>query len=299
MNINIWVSYHSNEIYDKYKLNELDTSIYKSFNTSEHYPLLHSYFNEFITMYHVYKNDIKSDIVGFCHYRRYFDLSTIDFNDVYDNDKIICKMGWDYLLDHNKQEWPLCRTLSKIVYNTYLQYFKTHNIKLKYEYDYYLSNPIDIAGSGMFICRYDTFYNMMNDFFNYFNEIFPNWENDHNIICNVFDVNKNELNWRMPSYAFEQLIGFLLRNYNDHIVEFNNINHIYAYKLKTGEFDEIEHIKQLYYIYLKNGINCFYIIQNNINVNDWHTLNHKYMFEYINIINNENEIETNNYIMLS
>ena len=132
--------------------------------------------------------------------------------------------------------------------------------------------------------------------FSYLNEIlFPNFINDYNVIYNKEKPNRNF------SYALEQLFGFLIRNnnYNNSIIKYNKINHIYAYELKTGDLEEFYYIKNLYNSNLKTGFKKFYIITNNIIVNDWQLLNEKYYFYHIEIINSFDKINTNNYIILT
>lgn len=79
--LKIWVSYHKDDIYDKYKLGELDKNIFIPFNLSktpkeENINYLNKHWNELCTLYYVWKNQKKSDLVGFCGYRRLFDNIT-------------------------------------------------------------------------------------------------------------------------------------------------------------------------------------------------------------------------------
>lgn len=83
--LKIWVSYHKDEIYDEYKLGELDKNIFIPFNLSktpkeDNINILHPYWNEICTLYYVWKNQKKSKWVGFCGYRRLFD-NIVDINE--------------------------------------------------------------------------------------------------------------------------------------------------------------------------------------------------------------------------
>ena len=299
LKITIWCSYHDNNLINEYKLNELNTNIYKLYNTTlfeQHN--LNKYFSEFTTMYNVWKNNIKSDVIGFCHYRRYFDLSTINFEDIYNNNEIygIDEHSGGYTLNNENKEWPFCSNYENIIYNTFLHFLKEYNVPLKQSYEYYYNNFFYQFGCGLYLLKYDTFYYLANIFFNYLNTIiFPNFINDYNVIYNKESPNRNF------GYVIEQLFGFLIRNnnYNNSIIKSNKINHTYAYKLKTGNIKEIEYIKNLYITNLKTGFKKFYIISNNINVKDWELLNNDYFYNYIKIIKYENEIENKNYIILS
>ena len=85
--LKIWVSYHKDELYDKYKLGELDKNIFIPFNLSktpdgENINYLNEYWCEICTIYYVWKNQKKSNWVGFCTYNRLFDnIEITDEND--------------------------------------------------------------------------------------------------------------------------------------------------------------------------------------------------------------------------
>ena len=79
----IWISYHKDEQVQKYGLHDDDT--HKLFAT--HHDVegknindLNSVYSEMVTMYYVWKNEQKSDYVGFNHYRRKFGVSRLPNN---------------------------------------------------------------------------------------------------------------------------------------------------------------------------------------------------------------------------
>ena len=294
MNVTIWVSYHSNEIYNKYKLNELDTSIYKLFNTSEYYPALHKYFAEFINLYHVYKNNIKSDVIGFCHYRRYFDLSTIDFNDVYDNNKLIYYKDiyyWD--LNGLSEAFPKFKDIS--FFKLFLNYLNENNIKLKHSINYYNHNKISIVQTPIIICKYNTFLYVAKILFDYVNYIFPNWENNDFLIVNYF---KNDP--RIFSLILEQLFGFLCANieYNNILLERNKKLNNYLTILNTLNNNEINCVKNIYINKLLEGFEYFYVLNNtNFNLDEiFHGC--EFNRRQFKIINSIDEIKNINYTII-
>lgn len=92
----IWVSYHKDELVQQFNLHDDDT--HKLFAThndvdGENINRLNPLFSEMVTMYYVWKNDIKTRYVGFEHYRRHLTVhkmpkkgqcqvyTTIDFGD--------------------------------------------------------------------------------------------------------------------------------------------------------------------------------------------------------------------------
>ena len=77
--INIWQVYH--DINLKKEIKENKYPFFKGYYTKSNLNChninhIQDYINEFVCQYYVYKNNIKSDIVGFCQYGKYFsDLS--------------------------------------------------------------------------------------------------------------------------------------------------------------------------------------------------------------------------------
>lgn len=71
----IWISYHKDELLQKYNLQNDET--HKIFAThhdidGKNINALNTVYSEMVTMYYVWKNSLKSDYVGFNHYRRQF-----------------------------------------------------------------------------------------------------------------------------------------------------------------------------------------------------------------------------------
>lgn len=87
---NIWQVYHD-KIYTEFLL-EGKEKYYKSYytkgeTTKQNINSLQDILNEFVCQYYVYKNNIKTDIVGFCQYGKYFS-SNMTFNYGIDSYKI-------------------------------------------------------------------------------------------------------------------------------------------------------------------------------------------------------------------
>jgi hypothetical protein len=84
----IWCSYHDQNLLNEYNLK--DTKNIKLFWTNDKWNIdgesindLNKTLSEIVTFYYVWKNQIKSDYVGFCHYRRFF--SNVDYGRLSDN----------------------------------------------------------------------------------------------------------------------------------------------------------------------------------------------------------------------
>jgi hypothetical protein len=83
-NLIIWQTYHDDVQIEQYHLHETDTiRLFKGNNLSvegENINHLNKFYSELVTLYWVWKNNVRSKMVGFCHYRRIFGR-TIDLED--------------------------------------------------------------------------------------------------------------------------------------------------------------------------------------------------------------------------
>lgn len=74
--MNMWVTYHQDEQIKEYSLCEDEnTHLFKGNRvdvTGVNLNYLNSFYSEIVTLYWVWKNNVKSEVVGFCHYRRQF-----------------------------------------------------------------------------------------------------------------------------------------------------------------------------------------------------------------------------------
>lgn len=74
LNYTIWCTYHDKELIDKYNLKE--TTHFKLYYTKDDFKdqislnYVQNFLNEYTTQYYVWKNNLKTDLIGFCHYRR-------------------------------------------------------------------------------------------------------------------------------------------------------------------------------------------------------------------------------------
>lgn len=74
--IAIWITYHDNAQIESYHLQEND--IFHLYNANDlmrhdcNINYLNHFYSEIVTMYWAWKNNIQSEKIGFCHYRRRF-----------------------------------------------------------------------------------------------------------------------------------------------------------------------------------------------------------------------------------
>ncbi len=93
----IWVTYHKDELVSRYGLKEDDHHrLFPTHNDAakDNINVMNPVYSEMVTMWYVWKNNLKSDYVGFEHYRRHLDVRvmpekgecqvyrTLDFNDM-------------------------------------------------------------------------------------------------------------------------------------------------------------------------------------------------------------------------
>lgn len=214
-NLKIYTVYHINKLYDKYNLSETDTI--KPINIkniiTDNYNFLIKYneqLSEFATMFYIWKNNIKSDYIGFQHYRRVFSLKPIVINRIgyHKLNKDIINYNIDNLDDHN------IFIFSSYPYKDIEYVFK--NIKdALYEEDYiilenYILNKYNVLYDKFknlnsigndsiflrfecFICKWEYFDQYMKFIVGLFNEFGLNLLDNNEQICLSIDniLNKN------------------------------------------------------------------------------------------------------------
>lgn len=109
--LTIWMTYHEDSQIEQYGLHEDATfRLFKGNDTSvegENINYLNAFYSEIVTLYWVWKNNVRSKKVGFCHYRRKFRrLMTIEKGE----SQVLlinknCHLLSHYKLCHNYQDY--------------------------------------------------------------------------------------------------------------------------------------------------------------------------------------------------
>jgi hypothetical protein len=215
--LTIWQVYHDD--LQKYNLLENKCPYYKSFNTT--HTILHDlnineyqhYINEFVCQYYVYKNHIKSHLVGFCHYNKVFsDYFTFKYvNEKYltynHNIKNICFdnyiMGLDVyrdaslILNYKNQKNNVYNKISNFLQHSYPDlYNKLITIN---ENDYKKCIRFEC-----FICKWDDFQKYMEFMLNFFE--FYN--------VNLNNIKESDLDLFVIDYYENKKALWYIRQYN-------------------------------------------------------------------------------------
>ena len=158
---------------------------------------LNPYLCELVTFYYVWKNQIKSDYVGFCHYRRFF--KKIDINELHKNK--VHYLG--YVLNNINQmainnELGFNKYYCNLLY-TYLKSLNIFDENILYEY-FYTKKEIRIPYCISYIIEWNLFNKFCEITFGFLENILHNYK-DINIYKNV---------GRKYAWIFEIICGIIL-----------------------------------------------------------------------------------------
>ena len=145
-NIKIYCIYYDQKQLDDYNIKE--TNILKLFNTNDDLSLdninhLSRYFCELCCYYYIWKNQIKSDYIGFCHYRRFYHKIYLDYIDDYHtqafqypgHQEIYNKK---YILEYVKEKYNITDNIYNISFkHSYIFTWKTFNKICEFIFGFY------------------------------------------------------------------------------------------------------------------------------------------------------------------
>lgn len=255
---------------------------------------LNYFYGELCTMYYVWKNNLKSDIVGFDQYRRQF--SYIDFNKI-NNNKI---QVYNYFNIQNNIINGEYNSLGCFLYSflLYLKYNTQYDINnLIFNSNYILNN------FNIFICKWDIFDKLCKIIFGYLEYILPNnqWLNINSIQEYInFNVKfHNTLNFnncpictddrRHFLYLLECINGLI---FNMISTSFKNDNKQYCVIYNCYSYDDYKNILKLYPYNIGNGIDYVFIKDhNNIFLTHYNKDNYNSTeFRQLNLYENNNNL---------
>lgn len=174
----IYCTYHDKKLINEYQLKE--TSNFKLFYTKDNldgYSLnyVQKYLCEWVTQYYVWKNNLKEDIIGFCHYRR-------NIMNAINNDLL------EHVINYSQYKTFMPIPINQLIKNNYSYDFDNCSILLDYKlfglelhYDlildyvkenyspYIVKRTNEVLNSSsvsqnfceLYICKWDVFNNLM------------------------------------------------------------------------------------------------------------------------------------------
>lgn len=203
-------------------------------------------FGGFAAMYYVWMNNLKSDIVGFCEYRRHFNPEMINLERINNGEVQTweCQIGYYHPKTdryNNFFEWCLMFKFPTWVIYKFVESLSEFLHKPLTEIVNDLcdkSKVTKLVGRQMYICKWETFNIIMTIYNNFLNKIIPgfnenidNFENYWNIETALFnqkyqigdlDTNDREQNFywsngdtvfynrRIPAYYGETFLGTII-----------------------------------------------------------------------------------------
>jgi len=197
MNYKIYCTYHDENLVNEYDLKETDN--FKLFYTKNSelngYSLnyVQLYLNEWVTQYYIWKNNIKSDYVGFCHYRRIIEvnedvLNELNKNGIYSKEKNIVPQPLYFHFGNTGLAYTINVLLLSFIYNKYKNFINIF-------YNYINDDKVYFSYRELYICKWEYFCEMtsfINDFILF---IFDNkYNNLYDIPINEYDIKTTELN---------------------------------------------------------------------------------------------------------
>ena len=285
--LKIWCTYHDKNILKEYDLHNT-SNIQLFFNDDftlkkDNINYLHDYLGEMPTYYYVWKNQIKSNYIGFCQYRRHF--TYINFDELYRNGIITYMNGLKEIYNSSKH------IVNDFIFMNFINfmYYKYHINA----YDYIFKNEHKIAFHSMYIFRWDIFNEVCDFMFGFLDYMTYNtWKNEDSIIhlsqyYHLKDVDYTKENvfigdwyWKRAWSVINELLLGIFVNIKYEI----SINYNEKYYISLDEND-LSNIRDLeakfetwYKLNIKTGITQFYV--NCIKLKDIIT-NNQHLYQYV------------------
>lgn len=278
--LKIWCTYHNENIPKEYNL--YNTNNIQLFNdddrtlSEDNINYLHDYLGEMTTYYYVWKNQIKTDYVGFCQYKRHF--ITIDY-DILERDGLFaywnCIYNDETLYDANYNYIGKNIFFDFINFIYYKYGINIHDI-------IFINKGEKIAFHSMIVYKWEIFNEVCEYIFGFLDYMTNGTWKDENKIIHLaqyyhlkdIDYKKENLfniDWywsRGLAITSEILLGIFVNiKYNLSITSGYHFSIYDKYFISLDECDiqNFEDFEKWYKINIKTGIVYFYVDINILN----------------------------------
>jgi len=168
---------------------------------------LHPFLCEFVAMNYVWKNNIKSDYIGFFHYRRLLNIDNI-LQNIKENPNITYIKGNIYS-DFQHVIFPMLEDSS--IYNDFKEYLIKYDPFMYEVYNETYENANNIInGRSIFICKWDNFCNMCQFMFGFI----QNFISTYRTIDYILFINKEIGLQHGQSYGNDNYVSWNYTNKN-------------------------------------------------------------------------------------
>ena len=158
---------------------ELSDKLYDYINVKQLYPIMNRLWNEWCAMDYVYKNHLKHDLIGFCHYRR------IPAKETLNNDIASCSMQyfhtvtWDYSKNYDWMDFYFKRLNSPDFFiQDAKEYLNKQTIIPKDSWlSYIQNNPFVFYNRNIFYTNWEMFC----EFYHFINGYIEHVEEKYNL----------------------------------------------------------------------------------------------------------------------
>ena len=298
-NFTLYCSYYDSNQIEQYNVKETENIKLlntRHFDGDKNINDLDNYLSELTIFYYIWKHNIKSDVVGFCQYRRYFyniNFDLINNNylqvwNIFDYDKGL----YNFAINEGFNEYILI-VLKKYLYDKYKFTYKDINNSLY--------NKHQIFMILMFCCKWDIFCDICNFIFGFLDYLLPNngWQNkkvlnnfiqeinycykQHQIYMNQYNVKLRDylpiLSKRALAHIVEILINtyFTLSNKKLFHEEWHKRKDIFI-EIKDNEYS-LDLLKKFHNKNIYSNFGTIYYHTNNVDIKndiiqhtDWYNL---------------------------
>jgi len=253
MSTKIYCIYSNDNQIEEYNLKETDTL--KLFNANDlnikgdNINNLNNFFGEGCAYYYIWKNQIKSDLVGFCHYRRHFNkiyYNYIDNNHVQSFHTSFAGFG-DF--ENNKS--------NKLLYEYLRIYYNDLYKKIKFDDNGCYSYLTGLK--TMYIMTWEVFEEVCKFIFGFYDfiskKIHKDWKTNIFDIYKYLDMHDCYYYWKISAAVHNEFYVGLFLSLKYEVKDFiNDINNLIVYNTNNKQ--------NLFKVYKKNLITGNKIIFN-------------------------------------